>query len=225
MVGTCMYICMLPQYELLTCAWLSLRHFLADRAGDPWEYSCLHQHDLQDKQECPHMDFENITKSKWKLYKFVHMYVHAYHASIMHTCIHLWLTYAHVHTCTTCIHITNSAVPNSSCRDIHVQVFICTCTLWCCVFLTLGTHAQLGRSVCLSVCLSLSVCQSVCRRFNSLLDGLFVPQTIPPTQRVTRISLIEGFFLKRLRCRDQHLPLLYGLLRSAILCAEITRMR
>ena len=67
---------------------------------------------------------------------------------------------------------------------------------------------------------SQSVCLSVCRRFNSLLDGLFVPQTIPPTQRVTRINLIEGFFLKRLRCRDKHLPLLYGLLWLAILCAE-----
>ena len=61
------------------------------------------------------------------------------------------------------------------------------------------------------------VCPSVSR---SLLDGLFIPQTIPPTQQITRISLIEDFFLKRLRYRDQHLPLLYGLLRSAILCAE-----
>ena len=30
-----------------------------------------------------------------------------------------------------------------------------------------------------------------------LLDGLFVPQTIPPIQRVTRISLIEGFFSEK----------------------------
>ena len=54
----------------------------------------------------------------------------------------------------------------------------------------------MGLSVCQSVCLS------VCRRFNSLLDGLFVPQTILPTQRVMKISLIEGFFLKKLRCGD-----------------------
>ena len=46
------------------------------------------------------------------------------------------------------------------------------------------------------------VCRSVCRRFNSLLDSPFVSQTIPPTQRVTRISLIKGFFLKKLRCED-----------------------
>ena len=53
-----------------------------------------------------------------------------------------------------------------------------------------------GSWVCQSVSLS------VCRLFNSLLDGLFVPQMIPPTQRVTRINLIEGFFLKKLRCGD-----------------------
>ena len=41
-----------------------------------------------------------------------------------------------------------------------------------------------------------------CSRFNSLYDDLFGPQTIPPTQQVTGINLMEGFFLKRLRYRD-----------------------
>ena len=47
-----------------------------------------------------------------------------------------------------------------------------------------------------------SVCQSVCPCFNSPLDCLFVPQTIPSTARVTTISSIEPFFLNMLRCRD-----------------------
>ena len=44
-----------------------------------------------------------------------------------------------------------------------------------------------------------SVCLSVCPCSNSLLDGLFVPQTIRRNKRVIRISLIERFSL---RCRD-----------------------
>ena len=50
--------------------------------------------------------------------------------------------------------------------------------------------------VCLSVCLSVCPCS------NSLLDGLFVPQTIRRNKRVIRISSIERFSLKMLRCRD-----------------------
>ena len=46
------------------------------------------------------------------------------------------------------------------------------------------------------------VCLSVCPCSNSLLDGLFVPQTIRRNKRVIRISLIERFSLKMLRCRD-----------------------
>ena len=42
----------------------------------------------------------------------------------------------------------------------------------------------------------------MCYRFKSLLDGLFVLQTIPPTEQVMTISLIVGFSLKVLRCRD-----------------------
>ena len=53
----------------------------------------------------------------------------------------------------------------------------------------LGAHAQRGLL-------------SVCRRFNSLLGDLFIPQTIPSTQRVKSISLIEEFLSKRLRYRD-----------------------
>ena len=47
-----------------------------------------------------------------------------------------------------------------------------------------------------------SVCLSVCPCSNSLLDGLFVPQTIQRSKRVIRISLIERFSLKMLCCRD-----------------------
>ena len=47
---------------------------------------------------------------------------------------------------------------------------------------------------------------SVCPCFNSLLDCLFVPQTIQSTESVTTISLIEPFFcrsfLNKLHCRD-----------------------
>ena len=46
------------------------------------------------------------------------------------------------------------------------------------------------------------VCLSVCPCSNSLLDGLFVPQTIRRNKRVIRISLIERFSLKMLCCRD-----------------------
>ena len=46
------------------------------------------------------------------------------------------------------------------------------------------------------------VCLSVCPCSNSLLDGIFVPQTIRHNKRVIRISLIERFSLKMLRCRD-----------------------
>ena len=46
------------------------------------------------------------------------------------------------------------------------------------------------------------VCLSVCPCSNSLLDGIFVPQTIRRNKRVIRISLIERFSLKMLRCRD-----------------------
>ena len=38
------------------------------------------------------------------------------------------------------------------------------------------------------------VCLSVCPCFNSPLDCLFVPKTIPSTSRVMTISLIEPFF-------------------------------
>ena len=51
-------------------------------------------------------------------------------------------------------------------------------------------------SVCLSVCLLLSI---------SLLGCLFVPETIPSTQRATRVRKYVGFSLKMIRCRARAL--------------------
>ena len=67
----------------------------------------------------------------------------------------------------------------------------------------------LGLSVCLSVCLS-PLQLAPRRSVRSTNDTIYSAGN----------SLIKGFFLKRLRCGDQHLPLLNGLLQSAILCAE-----
>ncbi|CAI8041834.1 hypothetical protein GBAR_LOCUS23219 [Geodia barretti] len=44
----------------------------------------------------------------------------------------------------------------------------------------------------------------------SLLERLFVPETIPSTQRVTKVRKYVGFSLKMLRCRARALPPLYG---------------
>ncbi|CAI8019253.1 hypothetical protein GBAR_LOCUS11591, partial [Geodia barretti] len=52
-----------------------------------------------------------------------------------------------------------------------------------------------------SVCLLLSI---------SLLECLFVPETLPSTQRATKVRKYVGFSLKMFRCRARALPPLYG---------------
>ena len=56
-------------------------------------------------------------------------------------------------------------------------------------------------SVCLSVCLLLYI---------SPLERLFVPETLPSTQRATKVRKFVGFSLKVLRCKAGALPALYG---------------
>ena len=104
---------------------------------------------------------------------------------------HLMLTFFHTHS-----HVpfrySFFSHPSSDNHSLFSHLFPCMINPW---------RAWAAR-VTLVGSVSQSVCQSVCCRFNSLLNGLFVPQTIPPTQRITRISLMEGFFLKRPCCRD-----------------------
>ena len=64
---------------------------------------------------------------------------------------------------------------------------------------TSACYLLLAPRVCTLVLFIGFVCLSVCPCSNSLLDGLFVPQTIRRNKRVIRISLIERFSL---RCRD-----------------------
>ena len=49
----------------------------------------------------------------------------------------------------------------------------------------------------------LSVCLWVCSRFNSLYDGLFDPETIPPTQHITKISNL-AILLERRRSNSKN---------------------
>ena len=70
----------------------------------------------------------------------------------------------------------------------HVRTCGCTHCIGNVNLLTLGAHAQPGYGSSV-----------VCPCSNSLLDGIFVPQMI---RRNKRISLIERFSLKMLRCRD-----------------------
>ena len=71
------------------------------------------------------------------------------------------------------------------------------------------------------------VCLSVCPCFNSPLECLFIPQTIPLIAQVTTISLIEPFFseyapLQRSeRCRHS----IYTYKQSAMFTLWKTRMR
>ena len=44
----------------------------------------------------------------------------------------------------------------------------------------------------------------------SPLERLFVPETIPSTQRAMKVRKFVGFSLKMLRCKARALPALYG---------------
>ena len=58
-------------------------------------------------------------------------------------------------------------------------------------------------SVCVCVCVCLLL-------YISPLERLFVPETIPSTQRAMKVRKFVGVSLKMLRCKARALPALYG---------------